>query len=124
MDETLLSLIKPKNSLLKSHTDTKIKDSIIAHLRTYDVGNLKTDLEFAVLACTWVEHLVSSKTTNDDKIKMTTDILTQIFALTEDEQAVAKTQIAFLFENGSIKKVNTCILLVSRLANWVTKKFL
>ena len=119
-----LSIIPLKNNLLVDSTYNSIKQKIIEriiHLGLQD-HKYKSDNEFLTLICNLVENLVNKK----DKISkkdLALDILTQIFNLNEDENAILSKNIDFICnQKNLIKKVSFYKLFKTGLSEWFRKK--
>lgn len=125
----LISLIKPKNSLLIKQLYSKAFKALYEELIAFDAKKeLLTDMEFLSLACNLVEHIVDQqkkhlKALKIDKMKLVVDVFTVIYDMSEADQSTLKQNIQFIHDNEMIKKVSTVRVLKKSLTRWITKQF-
>lgn len=125
----LISLIKPKNSLLTKQLYSKAFKCLYEELSGFDSKKqLLNDMEFLSLACNLVEHIVDQqkkhfKALKIDKLKLVTDVFKTIYDMTAEEEDTLQQHIQFIFDNEMIKKVSTIRYLKKSLTLWVAKQF-
>lgn len=126
----LISLIKPKNTLLTKQLYSKTFKVLYEELIAFDAKKeLLTDLEFLSLACNLAEHIVDQqkkhfKNLKIDKLKLVVDVFTVIYDnITEQDKETLKQNIQFIYDNEMIKKVSTVRVLKKGLTRWITKQF-
>lgn len=121
-----LDLVVPvKNHLLKNLKVDEIKREIIERIQKFPNYNAyKNDVEFLLLVCNMIEHLVFKKDKIDKK-QLLTEIYKQVFNnLSVDEQKALEQNIEFLWNNKKIKKVSYYKLFKTGLIEWCKKRFL
>ena len=123
---TDLSQIVPvKNHLLKS---VKM-DDVIGQIRKRvealpNYSQYKNDVEFLLLVCNMIEHLVVKKDKIDKK-SLLLEIYKQVFTgITPAELANVEANIEFLWNNKKIKKQSYYKLFCAGVTEWLKKKFL
>lgn len=125
----LISLIKPKNSLLTKQLYSKAFKSLYQELSEFDTKKeLLRDMEFLSLSCNLVEHIVDAqkkhfKALKVDKLKLVVDVFKVIYDMTPEDEETLKQHIQFIHENDMIKKVSTVRYLKKSLTSWVAKQF-
>jgi hypothetical protein len=105
-----LEIVGLKNNIKYDFTVNDIKNKIVNRINELGLNNIKYkhDNEFLVLICNLIEFLVQKK----DKITksdLAFSIYCEIFDIdktSEDEKLMLKHNINFIYDNGSIKKIN------------------
>ena len=125
----ILSLIKPKNSLLTKQLFSKAFKALYQELSEFDTKKeLLNDMEFLALACNLAEHIVDQqkkhlKTLKIDKMKLVVDVFKVIYdSMTEQDVETLQQHIQFVFDNDMIKKVSTIRYIKKRLSTWISKQ--
>ena len=123
---TDLSQIVPvKNHLLKN---VKM-DEVIGQIRKRvealpNYQQYKNDVEFLLLVCNMIEHLVVKKDRIDKK-SLLIEIYKQVFpSVTPAELANVEANVEFLWNNKKIKKQSFYKLFCAGITEWLKKKFL
>ena len=120
---TNLDLVVPvKNHLLKNVKVDEVKREIIERIKkfpNYDV--YKNDVEFLLLVCNMVEHLVIKKDKIDKK-QLLVEIYNNVFSLNSDEVNAISQNVEFLWNNKKIKKVSYYKLFKTGLTEWIKKR--
>lgn len=121
----LTEIIPAKNHLFKSLRVNEIKDAVIKRIQSFpNYQQYKNDVEFLLLVCNMLEHLVN-KGEKINKKETLIEIYKQTFAaLTPDEQKAIEQNVEFLWNNKKIKKVSYYKLFKTAIWEWVKKKFL
>lgn len=120
-----LPYIQPKNALWRENKKQKIIGTIIDRLNGIVCeGQKKDNLEYILLVCSLVEHLVSKK----DKLQKK-DLVIEVFQsmypeFSQEEKQQLDKHIEFLWENGRIKKVSCFRQIVANVFSWVERKIL
>ena len=113
-----LSLIKPKNQLLKAQ---KLNDLInIVKQKAGEfpaTHNLKICQEFLLMVCNLVEEVVK-KSEKINKKELVINVLKNVLTLSEPESKIVAASIEFLWGNDLIKKVASS----KKLVRWLKKK--
>lgn len=119
-----VEVIPVKNHLFQDLKITDIKKQIIERINKFpDLQKYKSDVEFLLLICNMVEHLVSKK----DKIskkQLVIEIFNQVFPLNENEVRALEQNIDFLWNNKKIKKQSYYRLFKTGVFEWIKRKFL
>lgn len=125
----ILSLIKPKNSLLTRQLYSKAFKALYQELSEFDTKKeLLNDMEFLSLACNMAELIVDQqkkhlKTLKIDKMKLVVDCFMVIYDnMTEHDVENLKTQIQFCYDNDLIKKVTTLRYVKKKFSTWISKQ--
>lgn len=125
----ILSLIKPKNSLLTKQLFSKAFKALYQELSEFDTKKeLLNDMEFLALACNLAEHIVDQqkkhlKSLKIDKMKLVVDVFKVIYdSMTEQDVETLQQHIQFVFDNDMIKKVSTIRYIKKRLSMWISKQ--
>lgn len=125
----LITLIKPKNSLLTKQLYSKAFKALYQELSEFDTKKeLLNDMEFLALACNLCEHIVDLqkkhlKTLKIDKMKLIVDCFQVIYdTMTEQDVENLKQHIQFVFDNGMIKKVSAIRYLKKKFNAWMEKQ--
>lgn len=125
----LISLIKPKNSLLTKQLYSKAFKALYEELSDFDSKKqLLKDMEFLSLACNLCEHVVDQqkkhfKTLKIDKMKLVVDVFKVIYDMTPEDEDTLKQHIQFVHENDMIKKVSTSRYIKKKLSSWIATRF-
>ena len=96
-----------KHSIHKHVTYNGILRGIVQKLEAEipELQDLKLNVEITKLVCSLVEEIIKKGNPfGIDKQSLVLEILTKQFDLTAEEQHQVNQQIAFLFDNGQIKK--------------------
>ena len=113
-----LSLIKPKNQLLKAQ---KLNDLInIVKQKAGEfpaTHNLKVCQEFLLMVCNLVEEVVK-KSEKINKKELVINVLKNVLTLSEPESKLVDVSIEFLWGNDLIKKVSSS----KKVVRWLKKK--
>jgi hypothetical protein len=121
----LSQIIPVKNHLLKN---VKI-DEVIGQIRKRvealpNYAQYKNDVEFLLLVCNMLEHLIVKKDKIDKK-QLLIEIYKQLFmGITPAELANVEANIEFLWNNKKIKKQSFYKLFCAGVTEWFKKKFL
>jgi hypothetical protein len=121
----LSQIIPVKNHLLKN---VKI-DEVIGQIRKRvealpNYAQYKNDVEFLLLVCNMLEHLIVKKDKIDKK-QLLIEIYKQLFmGITPAELANVETNIEFLWNNKKIKKQSVYKLFCVGIKEYFKKKFL
>ena len=124
----ILSLIKPKNSLLTKQLNSKVFKALYEELVTFDQKKeLCRDLEFIALSCNLAEYLVDQqkkhlKGLKIDKMKLVVNVFDVIYGLNEEDKELLQQHIQFVYDNEMIKKVSAIRYLKKRLSTWISKQ--
>lgn len=121
----LTEIIPAKNHLFKSLRVNEIKEAVIKRIQSFpNYQQYKNDVEFLLLVCNMLEHLVN-KGEKINKKETLVEIYKQTFAsLSVDEQKAIEQNVEFLWNNKKIKKVSYYKLFKTAIWEWVKKKFL
>lgn len=121
----LTEIIPAKNHLFKSLRVNEIKEAVIKRIQSFpNYQQYKNDVEFLLLVCNMLEHLVN-KGEKINKKETLVEIYKQTFAsLSADEQKAIEQNVEFLWNNKKIKKVSYYKLFKTAIWEWVKKKFL
>lgn len=122
---TSLDLVVPvKNHLLKNLKVDEVKREIIERIQKFPNYNAyKNDVEFLLLVCNMIEHLIIKKDKIDKK-QLLIEIYKQVFNnLNNDEQKALEQNVEFLWNNKKIKKVSYYKLFKTGLFEWCKKRF-
>lgn len=123
---TSLDLVVPvKNHLLKNLKVDEVKREIIERIQKFPNYNAyKNDVEFLLLVCNMIEHLIIKKDKIDKK-QLLIEIYKQVFNnVTLDDVKALEQNIEFLHANKKIKKVSYYKLFKTGLLEWCKKRFL
>lgn len=124
----ILSLIKPKNSLLTKQLNSKVFKALYEELVAFDQKKeLCRDLEFIALSCNLAEYLVDAqkkhlKGLKIDKLKLVVNVFDVIYNLSEEDKEQLRQHIQFVVDNEMVKKVSTTRYLKKKLSQWVSKQ--
>ncbi len=121
-----LSQIVPiKNNLLKNVKLDDIKGKIIKRIEALpNYSQYKNDVEFLLLVCNMIEHLVVKKDKIDKK-ELLLSIYKQTFVnVTPLELQTVEANIEFLLNNKKIKRQSYYKVFLTCVSEWVKKKFL
>jgi hypothetical protein len=116
-----------KNSLQKHTLYYNLLDDIVKKLSTEikSIDKLRLDPELTLLICNLIENSITTGNKNDiDKKELVIKILTQLFNLSDSEQAIISQQIDFLIANNKIKKVKMIKNVKNFLSALLVKKLL
>lgn len=121
----LTEIIPAKNHLFKSLRVNDIKEAVIKRIQSFpNYAQYKNDVEFLLLVCNMLEHLVN-KGEKINKKDVLVEIYKQVFtSLSPDEQKAIEQNVEFLWNNKKIKKVSYYKLFKTAIWEWVKKKFL
>lgn len=121
----LTEIIPAKNHLFKSLRVNEIKEAVIKRIQSFpNYQQYKNDVEFLLLVCNMLEHLVN-KGEKINKKETLVEIYKQTFSsLSADEQKAIEQNVEFLWNNKKIKKVSYYKLFKTAIWEWVKKKFL
>lgn len=121
----LTEIIPAKNHLFKSLRVNDIKEAVIKRIQSFpNYAQYKNDVEFLLLVCNMLEHLVN-KGEKINKKEVLVEIYKQVFtSLSVDEQKAIEQNVEFLWNNKKIKKVSYYKLFKTAIWEWVKKKFL
>ena len=113
-----LSLIKPKNALLKSQRFNDLLVLLRQRIAEYPTTHqLKTCQEFLLYVTKIVEELVK-KSEGINKKELVINLFKALFALNDAECKILDASIEFLWSNGLISKIKSSKKAVS----WFRKK--
>lgn len=121
----LTEIIPAKNHLFKSLRVNEIKEAVIKRIQSFpNYQQYKNDVEFLLLVCNMLEHLVN-KGEKISKKEILVEIYKQAFTtVSPDEQKAIEQNVEFLWNNKKIKKVSYYKLFKTAIWEWVKKKFL
>lgn len=121
----LSAIVPVKNHLLKNVKIDEIKTQIITRIQSFpNYAQYKNDVEFLLLVCNMVEHLIVKKDKIDKK-QLLIEIYKQTFTtISADEVKAIDANVEFLWNNKKIKKVSYYKLFKTAIWEWVKKKFL
>ena len=121
----LSQIVPVKNHLLKNVKVNAVIEQIrkrIEGLPNY--SQYKNDVEFLLLVCNMIEHLVVKKDKINKK-ELLLDIYKQVFVgITPAELANIEANIEFLLNNKKIKKQSFYKLFCAGITEWVKRRFL
>ena len=103
-----LSVIDLKNNILKENLTNTIKSKIINRINELqlNLSALKLDVEFLLMICSMIEHLVQ-RIDKINKKDLLNSILKELLPeLTEEELLYINKNVEFLHQNKKIKKVS------------------
>lgn len=115
--------VKAKNSLGREMKRQRVIGQILDRLNGIVCdGQKKDNLEFILLVCSLVEHLIVKK----DKINKK-ELVVEVFKtlypeLTDDEKNKLENHIEFLWENKRIKKVHWFRQILAVVYSWFERK--
>ncbi len=113
-----LTLIKPKNQLLKAQRLNDLINIVKLKVVEFPVShNLKVCQEFLLMVCNLVEEIVK-KSDKINKKELVINVLKSVLSLTEPETKVVDASIEFLWGNGLIQKVPS----TKKAVRWLKKK--
>lgn len=123
---TDLSQIVPvKNHILKNVKLDEIKTQIEKRIKDLpNYAQYKNDVEFLLLVCNMIEHLIVKKD-NINKKELLINIFKSVFTgITPAELANIEANIEFLLNNKKIKKQSYYKLFCAGVKEYFKKKFL
>lgn len=113
-----LTLIKPKNQLLKAQRLNDLINIVKQKALEFPVShNLKVCQEFLLMVCNLVEEIVK-KSDKINKKELVINVLKSVLSLNEPESKVVDASIEFLWGNGLIQKVAS----TKKAVRWLKKK--
>lgn len=124
----ILSLIKPKNSLLTKQLNSKVFKALYEELVTFDgKKELCRDLEFIALSCNLAEYLVDQqkkhlKGLKIDKLALVVNVFDVIYCLSESDKEDLRQKVQFVVDNEMVKKVSAIRYLKKRFSTWISKQ--
>lgn len=126
----LISLIKPRNSLLLKQLYSKAFKTLFQELSEFDQKKeLLNDLEFLALAMNLTEYIIDQQAKKSigfrvNKKKLVVDVMVTIYDnLSEQDIENLKNHIQYVYDNGLITKVSTSRYLKKRLSSWISRQF-
>lgn len=119
-----LEVIPVKNHLFKDLKVNEIKNQVIERVNKFpDLQKYKSDVEFLLLVCNMLEHLVV-KNDKINKKQLLIEIFNQLFPMNENEVKALDQNIEFLWNNKKIKKQSYYRLFKTGVYEWIKRKFL
>ncbi len=104
----LVSPVKLQNSLETHIVSNNLLSSILLMVANIpSLSSLKLDIELTLHICKLLESMMLKIKVKIDKKRLVLDVLSTVFTLTTDEQAILGKQIDFLFDNNQIVVVMT-----------------
>lgn len=113
------------NTLKKEIKVHKVKEALEQQLRGIpNVMDYKLSVQVTSLICNMIENSFRSNKTKYriDKKEVVIQILTSIFALTEEEQKIADKQVEYLHASNQINAIPLYKIIGLNLLTWVKKK--
>ncbi len=121
---TPLPYIQPKNSLARELRKKQIVETVISRVSELNTNSRKKDdMEFILLVCQLLEHLVLKKDKIDKKA-LALNVFRGLFNgdICEDDLEKISQHIEFLWENKQIIKVSFFRKIPSILCEWFERK--
>jgi hypothetical protein len=104
----LASPVKLQNSLETHIVSNNLLSSILLMVANIpSLSTLKLDIELTLHICKLLESMMLKIKVKIDKKQLVLDVLTTVFTLSLDEQALLGKQIDFLFDNKQIVVLKT-----------------
>lgn len=118
-----LDVITARNHLASDLKFNGVKEQILKRLDEFpNLQKYRNDIEFLLLVCNMIEHLVAKKDKIDKK-ELLLDIFKKIFDVDSAEVVALAKNIDFLLTNGKIKKVSFYKLFKTGLKEVLFKRF-
>ena len=113
-----LSLIKPKNQLLKAQKLNDLINIVKQKVCEFPAShNLKSCQEFILMVCNLVEEIVK-KSDKINKKELVINVLKSVLVLSEAESKLVDASIEFLWSNDLIQKIPSS----KKAVKWLKKK--
>ena len=113
-----LSLIKPKNQLLKAQKLNDLINIVKQKVSEFPAShNLKSCQEFLLMVCNLVEEIVK-KSDKINKKELVINVLKSVLVLSEAESKLVDASIEFLWSNDLIQKIPSS----KKAVKWLKKK--
>ena len=113
-----LSLIKPKNQLLKAQKLNDLINIVKQKVCEFPAShNLKSCQEFLLMVCNLVEEIVK-KSDKINKKELVINVLKSVLVLSEAESKLVDASIEFLWSNDLIQKIPSS----KKAVKWLKKK--
>lgn len=113
-----LSLIKPKNQLLKAQKLQDLVNIVKQKVSEFPAShNLKSCQEFLLMVCNLVEEIVK-KSDKINKKELVINVLKSVLVLSEAESKLVDASIEFLWSNDLIQKIPSS----KKAVKWLKKK--
>lgn len=119
-----LEVIPVKNHLFKDLKVNEIKSQVVERVSKFpDLQKYKSDVEFLLLVCNMLEHLVV-KSDKINKKELLIEIFNQLFPMNESEVKTLEQNIEFLWNAKKIKKQSYYRLFKTGVYEWIKRKLL
>lgn len=113
-----LSLIKPKNQLLKAQKLNDLINIVKQKVSEFPAShNLKSCQEFLLMVCNLVEEIVK-KSDKINKKELVINVLKSVLVLSDAESKLVDASIEFLWSNDLIQKIPSS----KKAVKWLKKK--
>jgi len=120
-----LHLVSIQNQLSTDVKKNEIKKKVVARLTELGLvdAKYKNSNEHLLLVCNLIEHVAEkSKKNKINKKELALDILQQVFSINATERIAIDSNIEFLWENKSIKKISKFRLFCCGFFEYFSKK--
>jgi hypothetical protein len=118
-----LDVIQARNHLASDLKFNEAKEKILKRIEEFpNIQKYRNDIEFLLLVCNLIEHLIIKKDKVDKK-ELLLDIYKKVFNVDSGEISSLSKNIDFLLANGKIKKVSAYKLFKTGIKELLFKRF-
>lgn len=116
-------IIQARNHLASDLKFNEVKEKILKRIDEFpNIQKYRNDIEFLLLICNLIEHLIVKKDKIDKK-ELLLDIYKKVFNIDSGEITAIAKNIDFLLANGKIKKVSYYKLFKTGIKEILFKRF-
>ena len=118
-----LDIIPARNHLASDLKFNEAKEKIIERIQQFpNIQKYRNDIEFLLLVCNMIEHIIVKKDKVDKK-ELLLEVYKKVFDIDSGEVNAIGKNIEFLLQNGKIKRVSFYKLFKTGLKELFFKRF-